>query len=226
MGSWTERNSVFGDVDMGVAAVRSLSLLFALCVHEAAHAAMAYSRGDDTAYHLGRLSLNPLVHMDLLGTVIMPILMMTTGFPFLFGWAKPVPFNPRNLKDMRKDPVWIAIAGPASNLLMAIVAVFVARIVFMAYGGVELAPDLLFTFLATFVIINFFLLFFNMIPVPPLDGHYVLNYFLPPEGQRFMQQVGPMGIIIALLASRYVLFTDNSPVFRVIGTALEFMIGA
>jgi Zn-dependent protease len=209
-----------------MAAVMYLSLLFALCVHEAAHAAMAYRCGDNTAKLLGRLSLNPLVHMDLIGTVVMPILMFTTGFPFLFGWAKPVPFNPRNLKDMRKDPVWIALAGPLSNLLMAIVTVFVARIVFMAYGGAELAPNLLYVFFQIFVVINFILLFFNMIPVPPLDGHYVLGYFLPPAGQRFLQNIGPMGIIIALIASRYVVFTDDSPAWEVIDTALEFMIGA
>lgn len=203
-----------------------VSLVFALCVHEASHAAMAYYRGDDTAYHLGRLSLNPLVHMDLFGTVIMPFLMITMSSPFIFGWAKPVPFNPRNLKDTRKDPVWIAIAGPASNLLMAIVTVFVARIVFMAYGGADLAPPLLFTFFQIFVVLNFVLLFFNMIPAPPLDGHYVLSYFLPPAGQRFMQRIGPMGIIIAVLAFHYIVFKPGSPAIDVIDTALEFMIGA
>lgn len=196
-----------------------MCLLFSLTVHEAAHAAMAYRCGDDTAKHLGRLTLNPIAHIDPLGTVIMPLLMFTTGFPFLFGWAKPVPFNPGRLSDVRRDPVLIAAAGPASNLVIALVVAVIGKAVF-SIAGAEL-PVLFAVFLLYMVIINLVLLFFNFIPVPPLDGHYVLNYFLPPEGQRILQGIGPFGILIAILAARP-LFRALDPVFAAFES---FMLG-
>ncbi len=197
-----------------------LCLLLALSVHEAAHAAMAFYRGDDTAKHLGRITLNPLKHIDPIGTVLMPILMFATGIPFLFGWAKPVPFNPRRLKDMKLDPVLIAIAGPISNLLLAVFFAFIARIIFLVQG-VEGTTPFLAIFFIMIVQLNLVLFFFNFIPVPPLDGHYVLSYFLPPSGQAFLRQIGPFGIIIAMFASRP-LFDAVSPI---IDGFLEFMIG-
>ena len=194
------------------------SLLFSLCVHEAAHAAMSEFCGDDTARLQGRLTLNPLAHIDPLGTVILPLLMITmTGF--LFGWAKPVPFNPRNLHDQRRDPVLIAMAGPASNLLLALFFILVARILSITVG-LDAIPDLLFSFLIFIILINFILLIFNLIPVPPLDGHYLLNYFLPPGGQRAMQQIGPFGILIAIIIARP-LFRELIPkILSVVGTLI------
>ena len=176
-------------------------LLFSLCVHEAAHAAMAYYCGDDTARLQGRLTLNPLAHIDPLGTVILPIVMLTmTGF--MFGWAKPVPFNPAKLNNVRRDPVLIAIAGPASNLMLALFFVLTGRLYFILAGGASEVPTLVFTFFLYMVFLNLILMLFNLIPVPPLDGHHVLNYFLPPKGQRAMQRIGPFGIIIAILLAR------------------------
>ncbi|MCH8203862.1 MAG: site-2 protease family protein [Candidatus Hydrogenedentes bacterium] len=176
-------------------------LLFSLCVHEAAHAAMAYYCGDDTARLQGRLTLNPLAHIDPLGTVILPLVMlMTTGF--VFGWAKPVPFNPAKLNNVRRDPVLIAMAGPASNLMLALFFVLTGRLYFLLAGGASEVPTLAFTFFLYMVFLNLILMLFNLIPVPPLDGHYVLNYFLPPRAQRAMQQIGPFGIIIAILLAR------------------------
>jgi len=176
-------------------------LLFSLCVHEAAHAAMAFMCGDDTARLQGRLTLNPLSHIDPLGTVILPLLMlMMTGF--VFGWAKPVPFNAGRLNNIRRDPVLIAMAGPASNLMLAVLFALSGRLIFMILGGAAGAPPLLFDFFYYIVFLNLVLMLFNLIPVPPLDGHYVLNYFLPPAGQRVMKQIGPFGILIAILLAR------------------------
>ncbi len=176
-------------------------LLFSLCVHEAAHAAMAYYCGDDTAKLQGRLTLNPLAHIDWLGTVIVPLVMLTmTGF--MFGWAKPVPFNPAKLNNVRRDPVLIAIAGPASNLMLALFFVFTGRLYFLLAGGASEVPSLAFAFFLYMVFLNVILMLFNLIPVPPLDGHHVLNYFLPPIGQRAMQQIGPFGIIIAIVLAQ------------------------
>ena len=182
-------------------------LLFSLCVHEAAHAAMAYYCGDDTARLQGRLTLNPLAHIDPLGTVILPIVMlMMTGY--MFGWAKPVPFNPAKLNNIRRDPVLIAMAGPASNLMLALFFVLTGRLYFVLAGGASEVPALVFTFFVSMVFLNLILMLFNLIPVPPLDGHYVLNYFLPPGGQRAMQQIGPFGIIIAIVLAQ--------PLFRTV----------
>ena len=176
-------------------------LLFSLCVHEAAHAAMAYYCGDDTARLQGRLTLNPMAHIDPLGTIILPLIMiMMTGF--VFGWAKPVPFNPTKLNNMRRDPVLIAMAGPASNLMLALFFAFTGRIYFLLAGGPASVPTLIFDFFFYMILLNFILMLFNLIPVPPLDGHHVLNYFLPPKAQRAMQQIGPFGIIIAILLAQ------------------------
>lgn len=177
-------------------------LLFSLCVHEAAHAAMANYCGDPSARLMGRLTLNPLKHIDPLGTVVMPLLMMITRFPFLFGFAKPVPFNPRNLNNIRRDPMLIALAGPGSNLLMVIAATLVLRISVLAFGitTVEELSHSPATMIALYmVVINLVLMLFNCIPLPPLDGHHVLEFFLPPAGKRVLQQIGPFGLLIAIL---------------------------
>jgi len=182
-------------------AVQYICLLFCLSAHEAAHAAAADRFGDPTARLLGRVSLNPLRHADVLGTFVLPLLMMITQFPFLFGWAKPVPVNPRNLRNPRVHEVLVAMAGPGANLALAIIFTFVLRLTVILNDITT--PEELFSSPAclvsiTIVMINLVLLLFNCIPLPPLDGHHVLNYFLPPEGKRFLQQMGPFGLIIAI----------------------------
>ncbi len=197
-------------------------LLFALCFHEAAHAWTADRCGDPSARLLGRVTMNPIKHVDPIGTVVMPLLIMVSGMPFLFGWAKPVPFNPVNLRNIRRDPVLIAMAGPASNVLLTLVTIVMIRIL-LGLTDAGLLSDVIagqtLVFFAYFAMINLVLALFNMIPVPPLDGHYLLNYFLPPSGQQIMQQIGPMGILIAILVARPVLGFFFPPLYGFIMTA-------
>lgn len=189
------------NIDFGMVLMQYLCLLFSLCVHEAAHAAVANWCGDPSARLLGRMTLDPRKHIDPIGTVVMPLLMLMTGIPYIFGWAKPVPFVPRNLNNMRRDPVLIALAGPASNVIIALSCAGILRVFFLL-----MANEITFSVMPTLMmivmflmIINILLALFNMIPLPPLDGHHVLYYFLPPRGRELMDNIGPFGIIIAIL---------------------------
>lgn len=195
-------------VNIGEIAIQYVCLLFSLCVHEAAHAFMADRCGDPSARFLGRATLNPLAHIDPMGTVIMPLLMMFTGVPFLFGWAKPVPYNPRNLRNQRRDPVLIALAGPAANGLMMIVFAIILRVVVMTMHiaptdeALQVGPFLL---VFSMAMVNMALMAFNLIPVPPLDGSALLYRVLSFNGQRMLESIGPFGIIIAMVVAYQVL---------------------
>ena len=183
-----------------------LVLLVSLSVHEAAHAWSAERLGDNTARLLGRVSLNPLVHIDLLGTIVLPLVAVVSNFPYLIGWAKPVPVNVRNLgADWRSKYMLVAAAGPASNLVMATVSAVVFRL--MPSGGLDGdaigSGSLAANVLLRFVTLNVLLAVFNMIPVPPLDGGNVLAGVLRgPIGDAF-DRLRPYGFIIlyALLLS-------------------------
>lgn len=189
------------NIDIGMVLMQYFCLLFSLCVHEAAHAAMANWCGDPSARLLGRVTLDPRKHIDPLGTVILPLVMMTMPGSYLFGWAKPVPFNPRNLKNFRRDPVFIALAGPVSNILIAITSTLLLRVVILLHvNEVSVSTtEILIMLLGNMIIINVVLALFNMIPLPPLDGHHVLFYFLPPRGKELINSIGPFGIIIAIM---------------------------
>jgi Zn-dependent protease len=159
------------------------AFLFALSFHEFAHGWVARKSGDRTAEMMGRLTLNPMSHADPIGTVILPILGMASG-GFMFGWAKPVPVNERNLKKPRQEMFWIALAGPVSNLLLAMVAVFGLAFADRYGGGLRGAGHEL---LVAFFFINLFLAVFNLIPVHPLDGGKVLARFLPDNVNNWLE---------------------------------------
>lgn len=169
-------------------------LIVSLSVHEAAHAWSADRLGDPTARTLGRLTLNPLAHIDWIGTVLFPLIAMTTGAP-LIGWAKPVPVNLENLRSPRRDFAIVAVAGPVSNLLLAAVATVVFFLIYP--GGADpytfsRAGEVVFRAIST----NVLLAVFNMIPVPPLDGGNVAIGLLPPQAAALLIQLRPWGILV------------------------------
>jgi Zn-dependent protease len=151
--------------------------LFSLCFHEYAHGLVAKWRGDRTAEMAGRLSLNPMVHADPMGTWILPIATILLGSPFFFGWATPVPVNTRNLRH-RLDLFWVSLAGPASNVLLAILAAILLGFTLVYMHG-HSASNAIMELLKTFVRINLFLAVFNLIPIHPLDGGKIIEPFLP-----------------------------------------------
>lgn len=151
--------------------------LFSLCVHEYAHGWMASKRGDQTAFLSGRLTLSPFAHADLVGTILLPVFCILNNFPFI-GWAKPVPVDERNLKYGRRDMALVAMAGPASNLVLAVLgALLLFALVRLPLNHPILETVGLFT--VTSMQINIMLALFNLIPIPPLDGFMILQGFLP-----------------------------------------------
>jgi Zn-dependent protease len=175
-----------------------LVLLVSLSVHEAAHAWSADRLGDSTARVLGRVSVNPLVHIDLVGTVVFPLLAMLSGLP-LIGWAKPVPVNVRNLGgEWRQKYMMIAAAGPASNLVIAAAAALVFNV--MPSGGFDgeaiASGSLVTVTLLRLVTLNVLLAVFNMIPIPPLDGGNVLSGLLTGPAAEALDRIRPYGFII------------------------------
>lgn len=168
-------------------------LIGSLSFHEAAHAWTANRLGDPTARHLGRLTLNPLAHIDWIGTVLFPVLAWLSNIPLL-GWAKPVPVNMRNLKAPRRDFAIVALAGPVSNLILA----FGGAALLKAQGG--MVPDdgqtVLTSFLVNAVIINVLLAVFNLLPIPPLDGGNVLAGFVPEGAAQLIDQMRPYGFFV------------------------------
>ncbi len=172
-------------------------LLFSLTVHEAAHAWSAFRLGDDTARRLGRISLNPLVHIDPIGTVLLPLVATLTGAP-LIGWAKPVPVDTRRLGQPRRDFMLVAAAGPASNLLLAVASAVALRLLIGAGPGgegLDVSGPLL-GLAAVGLQVNLLLALFNMIPVPPLDGGNVVGGLLSGAWRQRYEALRPYGVFI------------------------------
>ena len=187
------------DSNIGQLLALLLVLLFSLTVHESAHAWTANRLGDPTARRLGRISLNPVVHIDPIGTILLPLVAFMAG-GLIFGWAKPVPVNPRNLKNYRRDFLVIAAAGPASNVLLATAASLLMRVGpagAAASGGIASG---LFDMGFMVIQLNLLLAVFNMIPIPPLDGGSVLAGLLPgPLADGYDRVVRPYGFMILLV---------------------------
>jgi len=172
-------------------------LLFSLTVHEMAHAWTADRLGDPTARLLGRVSLNPIVHADIIGTVVFPLVSMVSG-AMLIGWAKPVPVNLRYLRHPRRDYMLVAAAGPVSNLILAAFAALLLAIVPISpqtLGESNVSVPIA-TFLSRLVQLNVLLAVFNMLPIPPLDGGNVLAGLLPPNLAEVFNRVRPYGFIL------------------------------
>ncbi len=151
-----------------------LILIYSVVIHEVSHGLMANSLGDPTAKNLGRLTLNPIKHLDMFGSVLLPLLLFIVRAPFIVGYAKPVPYNPHNLSDRKYGPAKVAFAGPASNLILA--AVFGLSLRFMPDVFTSSMIPQLFSFI---ILLNLVLAIFNLFPIPPLDGHWLLMTFLP-----------------------------------------------
>ena len=176
-------------------AVWAIPVLFAITVHEVAHGWAANKLGDGTAKMLGRLTLNPLKHIDPIGTIVVPLVMLLIS-GFAFGWAKPVPVNTRYLKNPRRDMAIVAVAGPLANVVMALIWVFFIKFSTMV-TDVNIAKGLM-AMGSAGVTINLVLFVFNLFPIPPLDGSKVLAGFAPPVVSNFMDKIEPYGFFIVM----------------------------
>jgi len=205
-----------------------IAFLFAISIHESAHAWMASRCGDPTARMLGRITLNPLRHIDPVGTILLPAIALFTGFPMI-GWAKPTPVDPRNFKNPVRDDILTSVAGPASNFLVVIVAVVLLGLLALtspsahyvvqtlARSSGNLALDAgwitpLALMLYQLMVINILLGIFNLIPIPPLDGSHVLRHFLSGGVLNLYDRVGMFGLMLLLFFGGRYLWALISPV--------------
>ena len=199
-------------------------LLFSLSVHESAHAWTAFKQGDPTAQSLGRITLNPLAHIDIIGTVVMPLLMIFTGVPLL-GWAKPTPIDPRHFKDLRRGQIVVSAAGPVSNGLLALASAFGLFLAARALSP-PLAQQPLARLLDSAIQLNVLLAIFNLVPLPPLDGSHIVEWALPGGiGHSYIRAIAPYGglILLALVMSG-ALFTVLNPLLRLVLVPLYSLI--
>lgn len=173
--------------------VSLIIFLLAVTIHECAHAYTAYMLGDSTAQKMGRLTLNPLAHIDPFGTVILPLMLVIMRSPVLLGWAKPVPINFAQLNNPKKDMVWVGLAGPAANMIFAFLASLIFKGIIKAHPQTS---SLFLTFLEYAIILNVVLALFNLVPIPPLDGSRVLMGLLPRSLALMIARLEPYGFVI------------------------------
>jgi Zn-dependent protease len=216
-------------------AVWLVPLVIAIVFHEVSHGLVARRLGDPTAAERGRLTFNPLKHVDPFGTVVLPLILAVSHAGAIFGWAKPVPVNYRRLKRPRRDMILVALAGPGMNLLLAIVGALLLTATMALSGG---AQDPVSRFIAlnalNFVYINVFLAIFNLLPVPPFDGGHVVEGLLPRSAARFYRKIGRFSLLVfvmlllvlpAISPSADVIGRVVSPIVDHIGTALLGLFG-
>ena len=184
--------------------IYALPILIAITFHEVSHGFVAYKLGDPTAKMLGRLTLNPIVHIDIFGTILLPLLLVVMHSPLVFGYAKPVPINPMNFKNPRKGMAISAAAGPATNIILALISGILVKFIILPLTAVtsinvqETIFKPLLMILSYSVLINIILASFNMIPIPPLDGGRVLVGMLPSSQAHSFSKIEPFGFIVVL----------------------------
>jgi Zn-dependent protease len=186
-------------------------LLFSIVVHEVAHGWMALFLGDSTARDSGRLTLNPIPHIDPIGSIAVPLLSYISAGSVFIAWAKPVPVNPDNFRNFRRDDILVSVAGPLSNLVLAFFCAMFYIVLVHFIGPVKLIENGLQRAMALFVIrmfvtgitLNIFLAVFNLIPMPPLDGSHVLSSLLPAKIGEQYRQIGFFGILVVILLMRF-----------------------
>ena len=174
--------------------IYALPVLLAITVHEAAHGYAARHFGDNTAYVMGRVTLNPLKHIDPIGTILMPLLLIFAGSPFLFGYAKPVPVQFGRLNNPKRDMIWVALAGPASNLFMA----FIWGVLFYVLKAVDVNEPFFLKMMQGGILVNAVMFAFNLFPLPPLDGGRILVGLLPYKQAELVSRVEPWGFFIVM----------------------------
>ena len=196
-------------------------LIFSIIIHEVSHGFVADKLGDPTARLQGRLTLNPKPHIDLFGSIILPLILIISHSPMLFGWAKPVPFDPFNLKNPRKDSALISLAGPSANFIIAILFSIIARIlVLINFSGFEFFYSLA----VSTVLLNVVLGVFNLIPIHPLDGFKVVGGLLSEKQANEWYQLERFGIIF-LLAFLFLPVGGSNMLNLVLGPVIRFIIG-
>ncbi|MFO7807036.1 MAG: site-2 protease family protein [Candidatus Moraniibacteriota bacterium] len=195
-------------------------LIFSVMIHEVAHGLAAFWQGDPTAKYAGRLTLNPVKHLDPVGSVIVPLLLFISQAGILIGWAKPVPYNPFNLRDQKYGPALVGLAGPLSNLIFALVC----GVLFNLFLKLGIAGNFVFVILSYTIYINLLLMIFNLLPIPPLDGSKILFTFLPisDHTKQILEQYG----FIFLLVFIFMFFPLISSLLGfVLGFFSEYIIG-
>jgi len=189
--------------------------LISLSIHEYAHALLAYKYGDDTAKKQGRLTLNPIKHLDLFGSIIMPVMAFTSGF-MLIGWAKPVPVDRRKFKDVYKNDAVVSFAGPFANFLLAVIV----YVLYLMLSGTEfMQSHIAFSIIRLTIIFNIFLFCFNLLPIPPLDGSHIIFDLFPNKYTAKLQTLGMYGTLILFV---FIYSPLWSPFMNFVNWIIEF----